>query len=94
LRLKFLDTVAKWTYYRALNSPRVHAVSPGPLKTRAASRIANFDELQDEAEHRAPEHDLVDILDIGATAAFLCSPFAKLITGGTIFVDGGYNIRG
>ena len=68
---------------------RVHAVSPGPLKTRAA-----FDELLDKAEHRAPEHDLVDILDIGATTAFLCSPFAKLITGGTIFVDGGYNIRG
>lgn len=26
--------------------------------------------------------------------AFLCSPFARLITGGTIYVDGGYNIRG
>jgi enoyl-[acyl-carrier protein] reductase I len=37
---------------------------------------------------------LIDILDIGAATAFLCSPFAKLITGGTIYVDGGYNIRG
>ena len=71
---------------------RVHAVSPGPLKTRAASGVAHFDELLAEAELRAPERDLVDILDIGA--AFLCSPFAKLITGGTIYVDGGYNIRG
>src|SRR5208283_3068519 len=73
---------------------RVHAVSPGPLKTRAASGLANFDELLAEAERRAPEHDLVDILDVGAATAFLCSPFAKLITGGTIYVDGGYNIRG
>jgi enoyl-[acyl-carrier protein] reductase I len=73
---------------------RVHAVSPGPLKTRAASGIANFDELLTEAEQRAPEHDLVDIFDVGAATAFLCSPFAKLITGGTIYVDGGCNIRG
>jgi len=73
---------------------RVHAVSPGPLKTRAASGLAHFDELLAEAELRAPERDLVDILDIGAATAFLCSPFAKLITGGTIYVDGGYNIRG
>lgn len=36
----------------------------------------------------------VDILDIGAATAFLCSPFAKLIIGGTIDVDGGHNIRG
>jgi enoyl-[acyl-carrier protein] reductase I len=73
---------------------RVHAVSPGPLKTRAASGLGHFDELLAEAELRAPERDLVDILDIGAATAFLCSPFAKLITGGTIYVDGGYNIRG
>jgi len=73
---------------------RVHAVSPGPLKTRAASGIASFDELLAEAEQRAAEHDVVDILDIGAATAFLCSPFAKLITGGTVYVDGGYNIRG
>jgi enoyl-[acyl-carrier protein] reductase I len=72
---------------------RVHAVSPGPLKTRAASGLAGFDELLLEAEQRAPEHQIVDIADIGAATAFLCSPFAKLITGGTIYVDGGYNIR-
>jgi enoyl-[acyl-carrier protein] reductase I len=69
---------------------RVDAVLPGQLKTRAAS-VAHFDELLAEAELRAPERDL---LDIGAATAFLCSPFAKLITGGTIYVDGGYNIRG
>jgi enoyl-[acyl-carrier protein] reductase I len=73
---------------------RVHAVSPGPLKTRAASGLAHFDKLLAEAEFRAPERDLVDILDIGAATAFLCLPFAKLITGGTVYVDGGYNLRG
>jgi enoyl-[acyl-carrier protein] reductase I len=69
---------------------RVHAISPGPLKTRAASGLAHFDELLAEAELRAPERDLVDILDVGAATASLCSPFAKLITGVTIYVDGGY----
>ena len=73
---------------------RVHAVSPGPLKTRAASGLAHFDDLLAEAEFRASERDLVDILDIGAATTILCSPFAKLIIGGTIYVDGGYNIRG
>ncbi|MGO8917535.1 MAG: enoyl-ACP reductase FabI [Stellaceae bacterium] len=73
---------------------RVNAVSPGPLKTRAASSLTSFDDLLVEAEQRAPEHDPVDILDVGAATAFLCSPFARLITGGTIYVDGGYNILG
>jgi enoyl-[acyl-carrier protein] reductase I len=31
-------------------------------------------------------------MDVGAATAFLCSPYAKLITGGTVYVDGGYNI--
>jgi hypothetical protein len=70
----------------------VHAVSPGPLKTAATSGLAHFDELLTKAELRAPERDLVDILDIGAATAFLCSRFAKLVTGGTIYVDGGDNI--
>jgi enoyl-[acyl-carrier protein] reductase I len=73
---------------------RVHAVSPGPLKTRAASGIKGFDELLAEAEHRAPARDLVDIDDVGAATAYLCTPYARLITGGTIFIDGGYNILG
>ena len=73
---------------------RVHVVSPGRLKTRAAWALASFDELLAEAELRAPERVLVDTLDVGAANAFLCSQFAKLITGGTIYVDGGYNIRG
>ncbi len=45
-------------------------VLPGPLKTRAASGVAHLDELLGEAELRAPERDLVDILDIGAAPRF------------------------
>jgi enoyl-[acyl-carrier protein] reductase I len=73
---------------------RVHAVSPGPLETRAASGLAEFGALLSDAERRAPERALVDILDIGAVAAFLCSPAARMMSGGTIYVDGGYSILG
>lgn len=71
---------------------RVHAISPGPLLTRAASGIAEFDQLMKKAEERAPLHKLVSIDDIGALAAYLVSDVAKSITGGTIYVDGGFNI--
>jgi len=49
----------------------VHALSPGPLKTRAASGIGHFDELMNMAEKRSPQHRLVDIDDVVAIAAFL-----------------------
>ncbi len=70
---------------------RVNAVSPGPLRTRAASGIAHFDKLIQEAIDRAPAHKLVDIEDVGMTAAFLISDGAKALTGETIFVDGGFH---
>ncbi len=73
---------------------RVHAISPGPLKTRAACGISEFDRLMEQAIERAPQHTLVDIDDIGAVAAFLCSPSSKAMTGSTIHVDGGYHIVG
>ena len=73
---------------------RVHAISPGPLLTRAASGIAEFDRLMEDAKARAPLHKLVSIDDVGALAAYLVSDVAKSITGGTIYVDGGYNITG
>jgi enoyl-[acyl-carrier protein] reductase I len=73
---------------------RVHALSPGPLKTRAASGIDRFDELMERAALRAPQHTLVSIEDIGAYAAFLVSDGARNITGGTHYIDAGYNILG
>jgi enoyl-[acyl-carrier protein] reductase I len=71
---------------------RVHAVSPGPLKTRAASGLKDFDVLLSEALERAPIGELVDIDDVGLTAAYLTTPFARRLTGTTTYVDGGLSI--
>ena len=68
---------------------RVFAVSPGPLKTRAASGIAHFDELVAMAQDRAPAQRLVDIAEVGQVVAFLVSGAASGMTGDTIYVDGG-----
>ena len=72
---------------------RVHAISPGPLKTRAASGLKDFDRLLAEAAERAPLGELVDIMDVGFACAYLATPYARRITGGTVYVDGGANIR-
>ena len=71
---------------------RVHAISPGPLKTRAASGIKNFELLLNEAAHKAPLGQLVDIMDVGFACAYLATPLARRITGGTVYVDGGTSI--
>lgn len=71
---------------------RVHAISPGPLKTRASSGLKDFDLLLNEAVARAPIGELVDILDVGFACAYLATPYARRITGGTVYVDGGVNI--
>lgn len=73
---------------------RVHAISPGPLQTRAASGIPHFDQLMQDAIDRAPLHKLVSIEDIGALSAYLVSDVARTLTGGTIYIDGGYHIVG
>jgi enoyl-[acyl-carrier protein] reductase I len=71
---------------------RVHALSPGPLKTRAASGIDQFDELLASAEDRAPTRKLATIEDVGAMAAFLASSEARNLTGGVHDIDGGFSI--
>ena len=71
---------------------RVHAISPGPLKTRAASGLKDFDLLLTEAAQRAPLGELVDIMDVGFTCAFLATPYARRLSGETLYVDGGVNI--
>ena len=73
---------------------RVHAISAGPLKTRAASGIDRFDALLERVASRAPTHDLVTIDDVGAVAACLVSDAARAMTGNTAYVDGGYHIVG
>ena len=73
---------------------RVHAISPGPLKTRAASGLKDFGLLLNEAGKRAPVGELVDIMDVGFTCAYLATPYARRMTGETLYVDGGVNIMG
>lgn len=71
---------------------RVHALSPGPLKTRAASGISRFDELLDRARSNAPEHQLVSVADVGNVASFLVSDAAAAMTGNIEYIDAGYHI--
>lgn len=71
---------------------RVHAMSPGPLKTRAASGLKDFDLLLTEAAQKAPVGELVDIMDVGFACAYLATPYARRISGETVYVDGGVHI--
>jgi enoyl-[acyl-carrier protein] reductase I len=71
---------------------RAHAISPGPIRTRAASGLDRFDDMLAAAAAATPEHQLVDIDDVGALAAFLVSDAARRITGTIIPVDGGQHV--
>ena len=71
---------------------RVHQISPGPLKTRAASGLKDFDLMLNEAAGKAPVGELVDIMDVGFACAYLATPYARRMTGDTLYVDGGVNI--
>jgi enoyl-[acyl-carrier protein] reductase I len=71
---------------------RVHPLSPGPLKTRASSGLKGFDLLLNEAAQRAPLGELVDVMDVGYTCAYLSTPYARRMSGETIYVDGGVHI--
>jgi enoyl-[acyl-carrier protein] reductase I len=73
---------------------RVHAVSPGPLATRVASGIPEFDELMAHVAGRAPVRRLVTVEEVGAACVFLASPYAAAMTGETVYIDGGYHILG
>lgn len=73
---------------------RVHALSPGPLKTRAASGIDRFDALLDRARERAPKRVLASIEDVGNVAVFLASDGARTLTGNVEYIDAGYHIMG
>lgn len=73
----------------AAKDVRVYAVSPGPLKTRAASGIDHFDELVEMAKQRAPGRRLVDIAEVGRVVAFLVGGAASGMTGDVIYVDAG-----
>ncbi|MGJ0391583.1 MAG: enoyl-ACP reductase FabI [Methylocystis sp.] len=71
---------------------RVHPVSPGPLKTRAASGLKDFNLMLSEAASKAPLGELIDIMDVGWTCAYLATPFAHRLTGDTVYIDSGASI--
>lgn len=73
---------------------RVNTLSPGPIMTRAASGLANFQELINDAVQRAPLHRSVNVQDVGKLAVFLVSDAALNITGVVHFIDAGYSIAG
>ena len=71
---------------------RVHAVSPGPIATRAASGIEAFDQLMNHERNKSPLGRLVTLEEIARLSAFLCSEAAAGMTGQTIYVDAGSHI--
>lgn len=70
---------------------RVNAVSPGPIPTRAASGIAQFDTLVQDSIQRSPLGRALTIDDVAPLCVFLSGDGARAITGSTLYVDGGYH---
>ncbi|WP_019218227.1 enoyl-ACP reductase FabI [Legionella tunisiensis] len=86
------STVRYLAYELGKDNIRVNAISPGPIKTRAASGIRNFYEYIEKQEEKSPLHRLVDIESVGNLAAFLVSNAAQDITGQVHYIDTGYSI--
>ena len=72
---------------------RVNAVSAGPIKTLAASGIANFKEKLRVAEERSPLKRLVTQEDVGKATLYLLSDLASGVTGEIHYVDAGFNFN-
>jgi len=70
---------------------RVNGISAGPIKTLAASGIADFGKLLSYHERMAPLKRNITIEDVGNTAAFLLSDLAAGITGEILYVDSGFS---
>ncbi len=73
---------------------RVNAISAGPVKTLAAAGIKNFKSMLAASEEKTPLHENISADDVGSLSAFLCSSYAKHITGSTLYVDSGAHIMG
>jgi enoyl-[acyl-carrier protein] reductase I len=71
---------------------RTHALSPGPIKTRAASGIDRFDALLDRIRERTPAHQLVTIEDVGHVAAFLASEAGAPLSGSVTYADRAFHV--
>ncbi len=73
---------------------RVNCISAGPLASRAASAIGFIGDMIAYTKANAPLPESITARDVGATAAFLCSPLASGITATTVYVDKGYASMG
>ncbi|MGE0488501.1 MAG: enoyl-ACP reductase FabI [Vulcanimicrobiota bacterium] len=73
---------------------RVNAVSAGPVKTLSAKGIRGFNDMMSHAAKLAPLQRNVDASEVGKTAVFLLSDLASGVTGETLYIDAGYNIKG
>jgi enoyl-[acyl-carrier protein] reductase I len=73
---------------------RVNAISAGPIRTLAASGIANFKEMLHHVSEQAPLKRNIDAEEVGKTALFLCSDWGSAVTGEVLHVDAGYSIMG
>jgi enoyl-[acyl-carrier protein] reductase I len=71
---------------------RVNAISSGPIRTLAASGIADFRQLLSLFEGRAPLRRLVNIEEVGDVGVYLLSSLARAVTGEVHYVDCGFNI--
>ena len=73
---------------------RVNAISAGPLNTLAARGVSGFTGFREHMGVVAPLRRNIEQGEVGDAALFLCSPYARAITGEILFVDAGYNIMG
>lgn len=73
---------------------RVNALSLGPIQTRAASGIPDFDALKDSIARRSFLGAPITIEDAGNAAAFLASAASRAVTGSIYYVDGGFHCSG
>ena len=73
---------------------RVNTISAGPFASRAASAIGIIDSMVKYCAANSPLPEALHAWEVGAAAAFLCSPLASGITGTTLYVDKGYHTMG
>lgn len=73
---------------------RVNAISAGPIRTLAASGVADFKKMLEQVADTAPLKRNVTTEDVGNAAAFLCSDLARGITSEVIYVDNGFHNMG
>ena len=73
---------------------RVNALSPGPIKTLAASAIGDFNYILKWNENNSPLKRNITVDDISGSAIYFLSDLSSGVTGEIHHVDSGYNIIG